>query len=256
MFKCIVVDDEKPARDELKYILSKCGNIHVIGEASNGLDALKLCEIEDLDLVFLDIKMPEISGIDVARLLMEKENPPKIIFVTAYDDFALSAFEVNAVDYLLKPIDEKQLTKSLKNKIYINERKSKNQENEIARLLKYLDLKESKENINKITVYHGNKMIPLHYKDIIYITVEDKDTVIYVKDNKYHIPLTLNSLMDKLDNKIFFRSHKSFIVNLDHICSIESWFNSTLNLVMKDLEEKVPVSRSNVKGFKRIMNIN
>lgn len=255
MFRCIVVDDEKPARDELKYILSKCEKINVIGEASNGLDALELCEIEGLDLIFLDIKMPEISGIDVARILMEKENSPKIIFVTAYDNFALNAFEVNAVDYLLKPIDEKQLEKSLKNKIYINEKEEKSKNSEILQLLKYLDLDKSKENISKITVYHGNKMIPLDYKDIIYITVEDKDTVIYIKDNKYNISLTLNDLMKKLDNKTFFRSHKSFIVNLNYICSIESWFNSTLNLVMKDLEKEIPVSRSNVKEFKRIMNM-
>lgn len=255
MFRCIVVDDEKPARDELKYILSKCEDIIVVGEASNGLDALNLCNTEDLDLIFLDIKMPEISGIDVARILMEKENPPKIIFVTAYDNFALNAFEVNAVDYLLKPIDEKQLVKSLKNKIYVKERENKNRKNEIVQLIKYLDLDKSKENINKITVYHGNKIIPLNYEDIIYITVEDKNTVIYTKDNKYFIALTLNDLMKKLDNKIFFRSHKSFIVNLDYISSIEIWFNSTLNLIMRDSEEKIPVSRSNVKEFKRIMNM-
>lgn len=252
MINCIIVDDEKLAREELKYILGEYKEIDVIGEASNAIEALKLIEDSDIDLMFLDIKMPQITGIELASILMDKKKAPKIIFVTAYDEYALKAFEVNAIDYLLKPIDEKQLERSMKNKV-LNNLDLQKETNNLQELINYLG--KDKEQIEKITVYHNNRMVPLDYKEIIYITVKDKETYIYTKDNEYLVSYTLNKLMDKLDKNNFFRSHKSFIVNLNYIEFIEEWFNATLNLKLKYIEEKIPVSRSNVKEFKCIMDI-
>lgn len=256
MLNCIIVDDEKPARDELNYILThKCEGLKVVAEASNAIEAMSILnEREDIDLLFLDIKMPEITGIDFAKILLEKKIDVKIIFVTAYDEFAIKAFRVNAIDYILKPIDENILRESLKNKVFKNTEEDEGQNlKELEKLIKYMDKRSKK--VEKLTVYYKNKMVPLDYIDIIYITVENKETYIYTKDRKYYISSTLNNLMKELDNNIFFRSHKSFIINLEQIESIEEWFNSTLKLKMKNIKDKIPVSRTNVREFKDIMNV-
>ncbi len=256
MIKCIVVDDEKLARDELVYMLGDYGDIRVVGEAENAIEALKLSEEEDIDLMFLDIKMPQISGIELARILMARKNPPMIIFVTAYDQFALEAFQVNAIDYLLKPIDKDQLRETIENKVYKSSYKLREKYRELEKLLFYIDRAGgSKDVLRKLTVHHNEKMIPLNFEDIIYITVEDKNTIVRTRDNKFNINHTLNDVYEKLDGNKFFRCHKSFIINLDYVDVIEPWFNATLNLKMKFIDELVPVSRSNVKEFKSIMNI-
>lgn len=247
MCNCLIVDDEKPARDEMKYLLERIDGMDMIIEASNGIEALKLCEKNDIDLVFLDIKMPQLSGLEVAEILMEKDDPPKIIFTTAYDEYAIEAFRVDAVDYILKPIDEEKLRESVQKKIF------KNLDNH--KIINNIKSKD-KEVLNRITVYDKNKLIPINSSEIIYITVENKETIIYTEDSRYIVPNTLNKIMNKLDGKVFFRSHKSFIVNLEKIRYIEEWFNSTYNLKLKDVDEKIPVSRSNAKEFKCIMNMN
>ena len=216
MINCIVVDDEKLARDELIYMLEDYRDIKLVGEAENAIEALKLNEEKDVDLMFLDIKMPQISGIELAKILMDKENPPMIIFVTAYDEFALEAFQVNAIDYLLKPIDKEQLRQTVERKIYPRGHKPGNNYREIESLLKYMDKKDtSKWGLEKLTVNDREKMIPLDFKEIIYITVEEKNTIVRTRSNKFHINHTLNDVYDKLDNNIVVRWRKSFIRSLD-----------------------------------------
>ncbi|MEW8973381.1 MAG: LytTR family DNA-binding domain-containing protein [Tissierellaceae bacterium] len=254
MIRSIIVDDEMPARQELRYILSRYKDIEVVGEASNGIEALLLNENLSPDLMFLDIKMPQMSRIELAKILLEKERPPMIIFVTAYDKFALQAFEVNAVDYLLKPIDEGNLRDRLESKILSNERNEIAGHEDIKALINYIEDKR-KPTINRMTVYHNGRMIPIESKDIIYVTVEDRNTIIITKKGRFILNSTLGELMDKLDSSLFFRTHKSFIVNLDAIESIEPWFNSTLNIRLKNLQDIVPVSRNYSKDFKKIMNI-
>lgn len=254
MIRCIIVDDEIPARQELNYILSKCKDIEVIGEASNGVEALLLNEKLNPDLIFLDIKMPQMSGIELARILLEEERPPMIIFVTAYDRFALQAFEVNAVDYLLKPIDEKNLRKRLENKILSHRSDDIVGREGIRALINYIEDKR-KPNISRISIYHNGRIFPIETEDIIYATVEDRNTVVVTKKGKFSINFTLSELMDRLDSALFFRTHKSFIINLSAIESIEPWFNSTLNIRMKGIQDIVPVSRNYYKDFKKIMNM-
>ncbi|HEY4543249.1 MAG TPA: LytTR family DNA-binding domain-containing protein [Tissierellaceae bacterium] len=244
MINCMIVDDEKPARDELKYILSKSDKITRIIEAKDGIQALKLLEKEKIDLLFLDIKMPQISGMDIAEILLFKEDAPEIIFITAYDEYAIDAFKVNAIDYILKPVEEEKILNSINSKFENKDNKN---------LLKFI--KEKSVN-DKISIYHNNKIIPIYYKDILYITVEDKETYIYTNSCKYATNHTLNNIMEILDEKMFFRSHKSFIVNIEKIEYIQEWFNSTYNLKLFGTDENIPVSRSNVKKFRCIMNIN
>lgn len=252
MLRCLVVDDEKPAREEIMYILKQMDEVEVVGEASHGMEALKLIENLNPDVVFLDIQMPQMTGIEVARRLLDKGIELSIIFVTAYDQFALKAFEVNAVDYLLKPIDEDRLKKTIQKIISLKNNREILNYDKLTQLIKDMSLQKSSP---WISVYHNNRLIPIETKDIIYITVEDKNTAIVTEKGKFETHYTLNELMEKLDPNIFFRSHKSYIVNLKYIESIEPWFNSTYNINLKHIKKVIPVSRSYSKKFKEKMNI-
>ncbi|WP_353096443.1 LytTR family DNA-binding domain-containing protein [Tissierella praeacuta] len=253
MLRCLIVDDEKPARQELLYILSNIEGVEVVGEASHGIEALELIKKLRPDIVFLDIQMPQMSGIDVARKLLEEEYRPMVIFVTAYDQFAVEAFEVNAIDYLLKPISEERLERRLED-IILKDDKEKFDYNKLDKLIQ--DIKSNtKITTKRLSLYHNNKLIPIETKDIIYATIEDKSTVILSNKGKFETNYTLNDLMEKLDSSNFFRTHKSYIVNLNYIESIEPWFNSTYNINLKDIDEVIPVSRNYAKNFREIMNI-
>lgn len=254
LHRCLIVDDEMPARQELLYILSGIDGVEVVGQASNGIEALELINKLRPDIVFLDIQMPQISGIDVARRLLGEEYKPLIIFITAYDQFAVEAFEVNAIDYLLKPISEERLQKSLEKITSNREDNEKIDYNILNKLIQ--DIKSNaKTTPQRISLYYKNKLIPIEIKDIIYATIEDKNTVIVSNKGKFEANCTLNELMDRLDSSIFFRTHKSYILNLNYIESIEPWFNSTYNINLKGSKEVIPVSRNYAKEFKEAMNI-
>lgn len=252
MIRTVVVDDESPAREELVYILEKQKEVQVIGQASHGLEAINLNRKLKPDLIFLDIKMPKLNGIEVANRLLKEPHVPYIVFVTAYEEYALEAFEVNAMDYILKPVCEERLQRGL-NKI-IDRMRNENRDY-YNRLNKLLEDLNSTESMNIISVYNSGKLIPLEHKDIIYATVEDKSTVIISTKGKFTINCTLGELDNRLNSLHFFRSHKSYLINLDMIESIEPWFNSTFNVKLKNIDKKLPVSRSQSKDFKDIMNI-
>lgn len=252
MIRCLIVDDELPAREELKYLLSNSNKVKVVGEASHGLEALELIKKIEPDVIFLDIQMPQMSGIDVARKILQEDHIPMIIFVTAYDEFAIEAFEVNAIDYLLKPISEERLYSRIE-KIYFM--KNNEQVNPIEQLNKLIQGIKVSNPSSRISVYFKNKLIPIDTNDIIYSTVENKTTVIVTAKGKYETNYNLSELQEKLDPEIFFRTHKSYILNLNFIESIEPWFNSTYNINLKNSKDIVPVSRNYAKKFKEIMNI-
>ena len=243
MIKTLIVDDEAPAREELIYSLKKFGEIEIIGEASHGIEAVELNNKLKPDLIFLDIQMPKLNGVDVARKILDTNHNPYIVFVTAYEKYAVDAFEVNAMDYILKPIAEERLEKAMEKILD----KMKNRDKTSFR--KY-------ENTSKICAYDNGKLIPLDLKEIIYATVEDRNTVIFSTRGKYEVNYNLGELYERLDSPSFYRSHKSYLINLDYIEFIEPWFNSTFNVILKNVDIKIPVSRGQAKEFKEIMNIN
>lgn len=255
MQRCLIVDDEMPARKELFYILNNMKDIEVVGEASHGMQALELIDKLRPDTVFLDIQMPQMSGIDVARELLNKEYKPMIIFVTAYDEFAVQAFEVNAIDYLLKPISDERLKDSLNKINEVSQKVKKININQLGELIEYIKTNTKESSQQRISLYFEDRLIPVETKEIIYATIEDKSTTIISNKGKFESNCTLNELMEELDPLMFFRTHKSYIVNLNCIESIEPWFNSTFNINLKNNEEVIPVSRTYAKSFKEIMNI-
>lgn len=254
MIRALVVDDEAPARGELIYILKLFKEIQVIGEGSHGQEALILNQKLNPDLIFLDIDMPGLNGIEVAEELLKSPHRPIVVFVTAYEKYAIKAFEVNAMDYLLKPISEKRLEKGIKRILENIHREKTNYFEKLESLLNDLNNKEEKTP-KKISLNHNGTLIPIDIDDIIYASIEEKNTVVYTDKGKFQINTTLNELKDRLNSSNFFRSHKSFLVNLDAIELIEPWFNCTYNLKLRNTKEKILVSRSRSKEFKEMMNI-
>ncbi len=251
MIRCIIVDDEKPARDELTYLLSSIEDIMVVGEAENGIQAIRKAIEEKPQLVFLDVNMPGINGIDVAKELAALESKPLIVFITAYDSYAVSAFEVSAFDYLLKPVSEERLRNSLDRiRSMVSSRE--------ARVLDKLDKLSGELGLSRstrIVGYQNGMLFPIELDEILFLTLEEKNTIVVCERGKFQINGTLSTLQEKLSDRKFFRSHKSYIVNLDRIDSIEPWFNSTYNIHIKGIDETIPVSRTYAKAFKEAMNI-
>ena len=251
MIRCIIVDDEKPARDELTYLLSSIEDIMVVGEAENGIQAIRKAIEEKPQLVFLDVNMPGINGIDVAKVLAALESKPLIVFITAYDSYAVSAFEVSAFDYLLKPVSEERLRNSLDRiRSMVSSRE--------ARVLDKLDKLSGELGLSRstrIVGYQNGMLFPIELDEILFLTLEEKNTIVVCERGKFQINGTLSELQEKLSDRKFFRSHKSYIVNLDRIDSIEPWFNSTYNIYIKGIDESIPVSRTYAKAFKEAMNI-
>lgn len=254
MLRTLIVDDERLAREELKYVLKEYKGIELVGEASHGREALELYNSLRPDLIFLDINMPGINGVDVAERLLEMESPPIIVFVTAYDEYAIKAFEISAVDYILKPLSEERFKITME-KIE-GQVKEENYLEKIKNMLENLKTPGEivQERRNRVSLMDGDKLIPVELDHIIYITIENKNTVVVTRKGKYNIGNTLNELEDRWGDR-FFRSHKSFLINLDLVEEIEPWFNSTYNLKLKGSQENIPVSRSQVKTFREKMNI-
>ena len=238
MLKCIIVEDEFPAREELKYFILKHENFQLENEFENPIDALKFLEKNKVDCIFLDINMPELDGMNLARILQKLDPELKIIFITAYREYAVDAFEIRAFDYLLKPYSEARITQLLDNLT-----KSQNK----------FPIPKEVSKINKVTVLHHDKMIVLPVDKICYIEVVDKESTIYTENNKYVSKFKLSKWQEILPADKFYRTHRSYIVNLDKIIEIEPWFNGTYLLKLENISFKVPVSRANAKEFKEML---
>ena len=240
--RVLIVDDERLARQEMKKMLKEFVHIDVIGECSNAIEATK--KIHDLrpDLIFLDIQMPGMNGFE---MLEQLEYLPKVVFVTAYDEYALKAFEVNALDYLLKPIEVPRLEEALKR---IEEDADFESENDS--IITRSRLKDS----DQIFLKDGDKCWFVTLKDVRLFESEGNYVRVFFKDQRPLILRSLNNLEERLDGKIFFRANRKYIVNLKWIDSMENWFNGGLMLKLKD-ETKVEVSRRQAVKFKELMSL-
>lgn len=250
--RIILVDDEKPALEELTYIINKYSFIELIGTYNNPTIALERILKEKPDVVFLDVEMPEINGFTIAREIIRAEMDTIIVFVTAFDEYAIKAFEVNAVDYILKPFHEERIDLTIKRIKNIS--KQHNKENNQKVIQKILEIQETKP-INKLPVWKNNRILLLNPKDIIYCTMEDGKTVIVTEDERYITDGKLIYLEEILKQDGFFRCHRSFLVNLNTINEVIPWFNNTYIIKMKGIDDEIPISRRHMKEFKKLLNI-
>jgi two-component system LytT family response regulator/two-component system response regulator LytT len=247
--RALVVDDERLARDELCFLLESFPDVQVIGQAGNGLEAVSQVERLRPELLFLDIQMPGLDGFQVLRRLVDKDTlPPCVVFVTAYDQYAIQAFEINAVDYLLKPVEKVRLGEAIaRSRRQIGE--DGPLANQLERILGALDKEGS---LKRMVVKVGERFMLVDSKDIIYATVEDGVVTVATDEWKGHSNFrTLDELIANLDTAVFWRVHRSYVVNLRRIKEVIPWFNRTLQLRMSDeAETEIPVSRSQTRRLK------
>lgn len=259
----LVVDDEQLARSELCYQLEQLGSVEVVAQAGNGLEALAAIERHSPDLVFLDIQMPGLNGFEVARrLLADPEPPPALIFVTAFDQHAIEAFEVNAVDYLLKPVDPRRLEQA------VDRARRRMQVERAPAQPSAANLNESLERIvrlmadrtvrrEQVAVKVGERFMLVQAEEIIFASLADESITIVTGQvagtSNYR---TLDDLQARLDPDVFWRVHRSHLVNINKIKEIVPWFSRNYVLRMKDAKgTEIPVSRSQTKRLREYLKL-
>jgi len=254
MIKTMIVEDEKPAREEIKYLINQEKDFKVLFEAGDGKKALEILNNNQVDLLFLDIKIPGISGMEIARIIKEKKNSPYIVFTTAYDEYAVEAFQLAAVDYLLKPISDQRFKESLiKIKKEIKQNNNLNQQ--LENLFASIRPDKRDKSLNKIAVMEKDYYLMLDFKDIYYFSTREKKVWAHCHKNSYMTGFQLKELERMLPEQ-FFRIHKSYIVNLKHIKAVIPWFKGKYQVLMEDYSEhKIPVSRSKVDQINKLLNL-
>lgn len=246
MLNVFIVDDEPLARDELRYLLEQTKLVQVIGESDHIDDLLKENVIEEVDCVFLDIELGTENGLELAKRILQTVNRPEIIFATAYDEYALQAFEVNAFDYILKPFELQRVQETIERLLI----KRKSTQEKTMEELKLLQL----DKLDKLTVYANDRILLIKIQDILYCTSEESKTVVVTENGRYFIAESLVALEKKLAVKGFVRIHRAFIVNVDHIVELEPWSSSKYNLILKN-RDSIPVSRLYMKDVRKIFDL-
>lgn len=231
---CIIVDDEFPARKELSYFITNFSSIKITEEFDDCIEALEYVKEHKPDIIFLDINMPKLDGIQLAKIINNLTPKPTVVFVTAYREYAADAFEIEAFDYILKPYSESRI---------------------ISTLRKLENVQKSSLTSNKIAVWKSDKMVVVNIYDICYCEANEREVIIYTAKDKYRMTSSISDFYKKLPHDSFFKCHRSFIVNLNKIIEIIPWFNNTYMLKIEGIDTNIPVSRNNISEFKQIMGI-
>lgn len=239
MLRAMIVDDEAPARSELRFLLEQTGKIGSINEASSVRSAIEMLMENRVDVVFLDISMPGASGIQLAEALHKLKNPPAVVFVTAYSDHAVEAFDVDATDYLMKPVEEARLDQAI-NKV-------------LARVKPTSD--SSKSSIERIPVEKGGRKVLIPVDQIRYIMAKDDYSCIFTEDDRYLSTTSLAQFESKLGDFGFFRVHRRYIVNLANVEDVETVPSGVIQLGVSGVDDRIPVSRRRVVPLKKALNL-
>ena len=257
--RVVVVDDEQLAREELCFQLAQLGNAEVVAQAGNGLEAIAAVERHEPDLVFLDVQMPGLTGFEVARRLLQRDDEsPALIFVTAFDQYAIEAFEVNAVDYLLKPVDSSRLEQAVqraKRRLSSERVPGAPVNDQLERIVKMMSGRQVRR--EQVAVKVGERFMLVQADDIIYASLADESINIVTAQvtgtSNYR---TLDDLQARLDPDVFWRVHRSHLVNINKIKEIVPWFSRNYILRMKDAKgTEIPVSRSQTKRLREYLKL-
>ncbi len=250
----LVVDDEQLARDEVAYLLKAHPEFEIVGQGRNGLEAVNLIKELEPELVFLDVQMPGLDGLGVVRKLREKKIAlPHIIFATAYEQYAVQAFEVNAVDYLLKPFDKARLAKALQRARKLIESSQSPGAEKIEAVIESLQQPRTA----KIIIRAQNRMMLVDSRDVVFASIEDGIITVVSRDlegtSNYH---TLEELQSFLPQETFWRVHRSYLVNINRIKEVVPWFKSSYQLRMDDKKQtEIPVSRAQTKRLRELFGL-
>ena len=246
--RTLVVDDEKLARDRLHGFLDKVDGVDVIGEAPNGVDALRMIEEEKPDLVFLDVQMPGMDGFEVLKALRGPR--PHVVFATAYDEYAIRAFEVEAVDYLLKPFARGRVEEAVDR---VRARMGNGGAPDLGAVLEKLD-ERRKVYVHQVPVHSGKRILILPVESVLWFGVEYRLVYAHTEERAYMTNYTLRELEERLDPALFFRAHKSSLVNLKQVKEIVPWFGGRFKLVMRDqAASEVALSRAQARALRALL---
>jgi len=267
----LIIDDEQLARDELKYLLDSVGGVDVVAQGSNGIEAVNLIEEHHPDMVFLDVQMPGLDGFAVLKRLKDRQEAsarshpgaepeplPQIVFATAYDQYAVRAFDVNAVDYLLKPFDRGRVEQAVERvKGRIAGGAASPAPAQIDTLLRLLNRPQAAHQPAKLIVQAQSRLLLIDPTEICYAAIDEG--VIRVVTPQFEGQSkcrTLEELLDLLDPAIFWRAHRGFVVNINHIREVVPWFKSSYQLRMNDKKQtEIPVSRSQTRRLRELFNL-
>jgi len=242
----IIADDEELARDELRFLLDEIGDVEIVGTANNGLEAFELIRKLDPTIAFLDIQMPGLDGLGVVRRLKEAQiDPPHIVFSTAWDHFAVEAFRLDAMDYILKPVDKERLEETV-------ERARRLLSDRIA-----AEPSTAPPAFNKLLVRSGARNLIVDPQELIYATIDSGViTLVTTQTEGQSSYRTLEELQAALDPETFWRAHRSFVVNMNRIREVVPWFKSTWQLKMDDKKgSEIPVSRTQSRRLREMLNL-
>jgi two-component system response regulator LytT len=257
--RTIVVDDEQLGRDEVCYLLGQAGGVEVVGQASNGVDALRLVGELAPDLLLLDVQMPGLNGFEVARRVIEADLRPQVVFLTAFDQYAIDAFAVNAVDYMLKPVDVARLHEMLAR---VRRRVETEQAAklplspaDLERVVAAVQARQDRR--DQLAVRVGERFVLVQASELIHASLVEDDVVVVTATatgtSNYR---TLDELQARLDPGIFWRVHRSHLVNITKIKEIVPWFSRNYLLKMKDEKgSSIPVSRSQTKRLREYLQL-
>jgi DNA-binding LytR/AlgR family response regulator len=238
-YRALIVDDEPPARSELRFLLGRHPRIKVVGEATDADEALALAENLSYDVVFLDVSLPEMDGMEVAARLAEMAERPYVVFVTAYSEFAVKAFEVSAFDYLVKPVSERRIDQT------------------VAKLLSVLDAivrheEEPPKKLERLAVSRGDKTVLLDLPQIYYFQAEGDYSRVFSRSGNFLASYSLKALEERLDPRSFFRCHRRYIVNLEQVGEIVSLPSNMYELRLRDERKTVlPLSRRQTRELRK-----
>lgn len=254
----VIVDDEQLARDELAYLLKGVGEIDVVAQGKNGVEAVNLIREHNPDLVFLDVQMPGLDGFGVIKKLIDRRvRLPKIVFATAFDQYAVKAFEVNAVDYLLKPFDKKRVVQSVE-KARAKMETAAGSTDKLETLMRMLEAQKPQP--AKILLKATGRLFLVNQKDICFASIED-GVISVVTSGPNGMEgqsncRTLEELLDSLDPHLFWRAHRSYLVNINRIKEVVPWFKSSYQLRMDDKKQtEIPVSRAQTKRLRELFGL-
>ena len=238
--RAMIVDDEAPARSELRYLLEETGRIEAITEASSAREAVEKLMEAKADVMFLDISMPKTSGMQLAEALHKLKNPPAVVFVTAYSEYALEAFDVDAVDYLMKPVEPERLNQAL----------DKFEARSVPQPT------QSHSSVERIPVVKSGRKVLVPIDQIRYIEAKDDYSCIYTDNDRFLSTISLAKLEEKLAPHGFFRVHRGYIVNLEFVEDVEVISSGILQLGISGIEgKKISVSRRRVVALKRALGL-
>ena len=264
----LIIDDEQLAREELKYLLDSAGSVEVVAQGANGIEAVELIREYQPDLVFLDVQMPGLDGFAVLKQLIEhKDRLPQIIFATAFDQYAVRAFDVNAIDYLLKPFDKARVLQAVERARLRLQETAQPEGDSLAgpggfkldSLIRLIEQQQQNPRVHsgKIVLQAQSRLLLIDQKDICFASIDEGIISVATQTIEGQSRCrTLEELLELLDPSVFWRAHRSYVVNINHIKEVVPWFKSSYQLRMDDKKQtEIPVSRAQTKRLRELFKL-